>query len=351
MVDIAVTKCIIGILLGCGVNVVFLEMITKRDPKAGGLVTLAQFLFVACEGLISNLEQSKYYFPKPRARAIPLWFHLFITFTFFSVSIINNMALSYNIAMPLHMVFRSSSLAASLLIGSVFLKKSYGTNQIQGVLLVTSGIIVTTFADAFQQRAECCDGNATKTTLDPEQADTDALHTWLVGLAMLTFALFVSAGMGHLQEWAYKKWGKQSTEMKFYSHALALPYFYVLQGSAIGARVAEWNQSETLGEAIKMELPTLLSSIPVLWLLLFGNIASQLVCISSVYRLTAISSTLTCTMTITIRKFLSIIFSVVYFSNPFSLMHWMGTALVFVGVGLYSGIFTRSQSEEKKKTQ
>ena len=49
-----------------------------------------------------------------------------------------------------------------------------------------------------------------------------------------------------------------------------------------------------------------------------------------------LSTSLTCTFTITVRKFVSLIFSVLYFRNPFTVYHWVGTALVFGGTGLYS---------------
>ena len=34
---------------------------------------------------------------------------------------------------------------------------------------------------------------------------------------------------------------------------------------------------------------------------------------------------------VTLRKFLSLLFSIYYFENPFSLYHWIGTSLVFGG--------------------
>jgi len=129
--------------------------------------------------------------------------------------------------------------------------------------------------------------------------------------------------------------------MKFYSHLLALPYFYALQKDSIMDHVEIWNSSAGLKEHIPVELarylPSSFSDIPFLWYLLLMNVLSQLICITAVYRLTAISSTLTTTMTLTVRKFFSIIISVVYFQNPFSRWHWAGTVLVFSGALTYSG--------------
>jgi len=41
----------------------------------------------------------------------------------------------------------------------------------------------------------------------------------------------------------------------------------------------------------------------------------------------------------TLRKFLSLLISISYFNNPFSVLHWLGTSLVFVGILLFADIF------------
>lgn len=47
-------------------------------------------------------------------------------------------------------------------------------------------------------------------------ADGSQLVTWLCGVGLLTFALFVSARMGIYQEWLYSHHGKHSREALFY---------------------------------------------------------------------------------------------------------------------------------------
>lgn len=76
-------------------------------------------------------------------------------------------------------------------------------------------------------------------------------------------------------------------------------------------------------------------------------------CISSVYKLTAECSSLTVTLVITLRKFISLIVSIVYFGNPFTYQHWIGTLLVFGGTLLFSDIPAqiRAFKEMQKKSQ
>lgn len=62
-------------------------------------------------------------------------------------------------------------------------------------------------------------------------------------------------------------------------------------------------------------------------------------CISGVFILTTECPSLVVTLIITLRKFLSLLFSILYFQNPFTIQHWIGTALVFTGTALFAGVF------------
>jgi len=73
-----------------------------------------------------------------------------------------------------------------------------------------------------------------------------------------------------------------------------------------------------------------------LWIVLFLNLVLQWVCIKGVFMLTSAAGTLTTTLVITLRKFISLVFSIMYFDNPFTSLHWTGTCLVFIGILVYS---------------
>ena len=62
----------------------------------------------------------------------------------------------------------------------------------------------------------------------------------------------------------------------------------------------------------------------------------RVVCILGVYQLTGAAGTVTCTLTLTIRKFVSLVISIVYFQNPFTVYHWLGGVMVFLGKKLLS---------------
>lgn len=64
------------------------------------------------------------------------------------------------------------------------------------------------------------------------------------------------------------------------------------------------------------------------------------VCIRGVFILTTECASLTVTLVVTLRKFLSLIISILYFHNPFTAWHWVGTAVVFLGTLLYTEVWS-----------
>ena len=75
--------------------------------------------------------------------------------------------------------------------------------------------------------------------------------------------------------------------------------------------------------------------IPKMWAYVAGNVVTQYICIRSVYILTSECTSLTVTLVVTLRKFMSLMFSIFYFRNPFTLYHWFGTVLVFGGTLIF----------------
>ncbi|KAG1227139.1 hypothetical protein G6F68_019634 [Rhizopus microsporus] len=57
-------------------------------------------------------------------------------------------ALSYNISIPLHIIFRSGGLIVNMIMGAIILGKRYSVGQIVGVVLVTAGVIWATLDNA-----------------------------------------------------------------------------------------------------------------------------------------------------------------------------------------------------------
>lgn len=161
----------------------------------------------------------------------------------------------------------------------------------------------------------------------------------------------MSARMGIYQEVLYKKHGKFSHEALYITvrnlsifnqpqsslqycllqHLLPLPGFLLLYNNI-------WQHIAISSASSLMPIPVLGLSLPSQWVYIIGNVLTQYICISSVYVLTAECSSLTVTLVVTLRKFVSLLFSIVYFQNPFTIYHWIGTLLVFVGTIIFTEV-------------
>jgi len=136
--------------------------------------------------------------------------------------------------------------------------------------------------------------------------------------------------MGLMQEDLYKKCGKHPKDVLYYTHFLPLPMFVFLYSDLVSAVQVCLNYSP-------MDFP-LLGHISSAWFLLFVSVVTQYICIRSVYVLTSECSSLTVTLVLTLRKFVSLLLSVILFDNIFTMNHWLGTLFVFFGTSLYTDL-------------
>ncbi|ORZ04269.1 UAA transporter [Absidia repens] len=312
------------------------------------LVTFAQFLFVSFEGLRHHVMWGKYG-PCLKPTVVPLSNWLALVVLFFSVSVLNNLALGYHISVPLHIIFRSGGLIVNMILGALFLGKRYSSGQIIGVLCVTVGVILATL------------DNATSTSQD----DTGSATEFITGITLLIIAMVLSAGMGLFQEVTYKKYGKQWREGLFYTHFLALPFF-LLFFNDIRSQVTLYNQSSSaplmsvfnqvpfldhffqlIPSALTKTLNTLI--VPKLWAYLFLNMLTQYICIAGVNRMTAVCTSLTLNLVLNLRKFTSLLISIVYFENDFGLGAQGGVLLVLLGTLVYTRAGMQSSTVDTAK--
>ncbi|XP_022667396.1 UDP-xylose and UDP-N-acetylglucosamine transporter-like isoform X2 [Varroa destructor] len=316
----------VGMTFGaCCSNVVFLEQLVRLEPGCTTLVTFAQFAFIAVEKFFSETRCFR------KKRAVPLSRYIEMVAVFFTQSFLNNYVFNFDIPMPLHMIFKSASLLSNMALGIVILNRSYSFRKYSAVSLLTVGIIVCTMASAAPRE---------------QMADTRSSHltfslTQIIGIAILILALLLSSMMGILQEKVTADFGKHPGEMMFYIHALALPVFVMFTPQM-------WHSFKILAATpsswITLGLPTGIGS-------LLANILTQHLCITSVCKLSTECTSLTVTLVLTLRKFVSLVISIFYFGNEFSFQHWIGTALVFIGTLLFLDAPPSSGQKDAKDKQ
>lgn len=251
---------------------------------------------------------------------------------FFVSSVCNNYAFDFNIPMPLHMIFRAGSLIANMIMGIIILNKRYDLSKYISVFMISLGIVVCTIVSG---------SNVESTQVNQvEESTFSVFFWWTLGISLLTIALFISARMGLYQEVLYKRYGKYPDEALFYTHLLPLPFFLMLYNNI-------WEHTVIATNSAVYTVPIVGTDFPIQWVYLLGNVLTQYLCISSVYVLTTECSSLTVTLVVTLRKFVSLIFSIIYFSNPFTIYHWIGTLLVFIGTIIFTEVIPRIQSSGK----
>lgn len=312
-----------SVFIFCCSNVYVLEVLIKEDPGIGTLITFFQFVFLSVHGLVFTYKFGTV------ERHIPLRKYFNLVILFFVSSVANNYAFNFHIPMPLHMIFRSGSLMANMALGIIILDKKYDIWKYASVGMITVGIIVCTVQTGAQVEEK--QQNSTLTKIEREAAESEDLFWWLVGICILASSLFLSARVGLFQETLYKKYGKHAWEALFYTHILPLPLFSFIFPNL-------WNHWVISGESEPMFGEGGISTTRFYLLI---NTLSQSLCVGSVYFLTTECKSLTVTLTLTLRKFVSLIFSILYFQNPFTFGHWSGTLLIFIGTLIFTGLLQK----------
>jgi UDP-xylose/UDP-N-acetylglucosamine transporter B4 len=268
---------ILLIIGGCCTNVLSLEVLTNNQPRSATLITFFQFLTITLIELPRQLKLDGFSV-RFRKLEIPFKYWIILVFLYGFVSILNNYALEFNVPIPLHILFRSGNLAASMLMGIVFFQAKYSRSKILSVIILSLGIFLSTYYSS--------------NSYDTKVED---IHKFLFGILILTFALFFSCVLGNFQEYLYKVYGKHWHEALFYSHALFLPVF-ILFYKSLRTQIYEYNKSSlvSLGEAVSrmfnspidIFLADIFSKIgmndikvPVMWIYLLLNALTQCSCL------------------------------------------------------------------------
>jgi len=220
-------------------------------------------------------------------------------------SLLNNWAFAFRVPLTIQIVFRSSGLAVSMVLGYTFLKKQYTPAQILSVFLVSFGVILTTLSRPS----------------DPSKRTSEDLEQYIIGISMLIASSLLTGVLGMLQELTYRKYGPCWKEGVFYTHLLSLPIFVFL--------------TPDIKQGFKsLSTTSLPFSSP--YIIMAGNLITQLICVSGVNKLSSQVSSVSTNLVLTMRKAISLCLSIWWFSNGWNMQLGVGAVLVFVGSLLFS---------------
>ncbi|KAH8108324.1 UAA transporter [Phellopilus nigrolimitatus] len=295
---------------GCCVNVWSFEAMLRTSSCLGSAMTFGQMAFITCQALPHFILWEKRSALLPfrfLPRQVPLreWGLQVLVLT--TGSLLNNWAFAYNVPLTLQIVFRSSGLPVSMLLGYIFLKRRYSARQIMSVVLVTTGVVLAT----------------TSRPLASTSNGVDDYRKYLIGVSMLSISLLLTGILGVLQERTYEKYGPCWREGIFYTHLLSLPVFIFLIGDIRdGFRVLKTS-------------PELVRGVPRTYLVFGVNLLTQLLCVSGVNQVASRVSSVSTNIVLTARKAISLCLSVWLFRSGWNVELVVGAVMVFSGSLMY----------------
>lgn len=265
---------------------------------------------------------------------------------FFTINVLNNHAFSYDISVPVHIILRSGGSITTMAAGYLYGKR-YTRTQMVAVVLLTLGVILAAWSDSQAKASYRCwfarmiyINSIQEST---EKSDRPAFST---GLVILFVAQVLSAIMGLYTEATYAKYGPQWRENLFYSHALSLPLFLPF-APAMFRNLAHLLTSAPMQMPGPLSFLSRMVPIPSQIIYLTTNVLTQYACIRGVNLLAAVSTALTVTIVLNIRKLVSLLLSIWLFGNRLAPGTMLGALVVFGSGALYT-VGTKRKAEEPK---
>ena len=310
------------VFFGCQANLYFLELLVSHPEgkSIGAALTLVQFVavFFVYLPFLFQLQWHEPWVLRLRPLRLRKVLLLYFSLLFVVSSTLNNIVFQFDISVPVHTNFRSSSLVVNMLLGFFWLKKRYAVPQVVIAVILTVSVGILNVAIRKQSSS-----NRER----PQQSGLlQAIIAWWpfdivwLGVTLLAISTVASAVMGIVQEILL-------SQARMDDDAAAQKSTHRLKGKAAQPSPAlAWIELLALchgfgaaflmfsdGSSIVSALPKIISGDN-----LFGpmvaNVMSQVVCVTGVYILSGKGS-FVMTLVITFRKFASLVLSVVVFEH------------------------------------
>lgn len=305
-------------IFGCCSNVYSFEKLLQIDSQITTLVTLTQFVIIFIIVSIylkvssfwdQNIKTTK------SAKSSAFNYQFFIPiFSQVLSSYLGNLVFQYDLPMPAHIIFRSSGTAMTILLGWLIWNKKYGNEQIIGSTLIAIGTMLFTIDVS---------GN--------NGGDTgSSRNNNIIGYGILIFSTLINSLTSLYKEHIYQD-NSTATKKLEWKEVLYYNYLYgMLVYIPLIPRI--FQEYEILIRILEDR------NIP--YLEAFGmfsiNWITQLICILGVNLLCFKVSALSLTIILLIRRFLSLILSIIIFNNPINFVGIIGSLLVFFGALIYA---------------
>lgn len=331
-------------------SIVCMEYALKADKNAGNFLNATEFLVVLLQCIPGRIEFNS-------GRLKPLFAskssHAIHALLWVSMSTLANYVFAFHISVPIHTLFRSCNVISSVTIGFLVFNEKYSLKQMLCVCVITVGIFLGSIGDASvitgswnsnttSTSTACIDCGAVPAS-KPGLLRSD-LAVWSAGVAMLVCCQIIQAFLGHKQHEFYRRFSDKaeksvlSDEYCFTSHLASMLMILVLWEDISSSAINAWST------------PPLSAYFPLprgfVWVIL--NNITQLCCIKGVFRLSALYTPLTVNITLSVRKFMSVVVSILWFGNAWTILHSIALVGIFGGVFAYTQCPKPEEVKDKK---
>eukprot|EP00871_Galdieria_phlegrea_P005341 jgi/Galph1/5808/GphlegSOOS_G4529.1 len=293
------TFVVATLMTSCSVNMLTLEFLLNLESFVGDFITFLQATFVVLFSIGKWLK---------RRRQISFLSAIVCSILFYGSNRLNTVSLQYGLPVPIYIVFRSSSLLITFLCSVLFQRKKVCMMETFAILLTSVGLTLVAWISNDGTRMA-------KSSL--------CMTRYMKGFFFALIGSFLSPLLSILQEEILetKQNKKEASEELLCLMQLFSLLYYIPQSKAL--------------LSFGTKCLSLASSSPVLYLIIL-NLTTQMVCIQSVFNLSAKVNAVALQMTLSVRKLLSLLLSCYIFQHHLSKRYWLGSLMVFIGSLLYS---------------
>lgn len=229
------------------------------------------------------------------------------------------------ITYPMQVIFKSAK-PISVMIGGLFFCKRYTLRRYFFVLIIVIGVALFKY---FENK----DGKKKKETSKTGETVANDYHH-LLGIGLLILSLTMDGILGGIQDKIRDRYSPSSRQfmiaMSFWGTVILLilsfvtgeifdAYYFTLRHPNVLVHLASFATAGVIGQLFIFTMVSSFGSLP-------------------------------CSITTTVRKFFSVLFSILFFGNPSTPLQWLGATFVFAGL-LADAIYGKKrtpQSDEKQ---
>lgn len=223
----------------------------------------------------------------------------------------------------MQVIFKSAK-PLSVMLMACFMGIRYKLQRYFFVLVIVSGV---TMFKLFEKKDEK-EGKAMKTA--NEDGDNDLNQ--MTGIGILIFSLFLDGVLGAVQDRIRAIHSPTFRQFMYGTDIFSCTFLAI--AVAVTGEIFDVIQFITRHPSILWQLGTLSLADAV------GNIF--------IYIMISSFGSLACSITTTVRKCFSVIFSILFFGNPSTGLQWLGAALVFCGL-FADAIFGKGKKSKKSE--